>query len=304
MKPIIHIQLPELFNWNHCIQFLKRDPHELLFHIKGNRLRKLFRWGEEEGLMEIAYLHHEHRLEIHQLAGNISPRHYDKILIYIKEWFDLNRSLRPFVSLSKNDRILRSIVSNYKGLRLIGIPDLFECMAWAIIGQQINLTFAFKLKNALIRLVETPLIFEGHEYYHFPSTSTIENLSTDTLRSIQFSRQKADYIRIVARQISNNTLSKNALLNLDSKEVEKRLTSIKGVGKWTSDYTRMKCLGDSTAFLIGDVGLQNALKRIQNLKSKPGKDEMLALSQGWKGWEAYATFYLWYYLLFSEDSLD
>lgn len=304
MKQIGYIPLPKIFNWNFCLKFLGRDPNELLFRIQDQKVRRIFRKDEEEALIEIAYLPPEHALAIYQLAGQLSQNQYTKLEDYVSEWFDLKRDLGPFVALANDDEILGQIVPAYRGLRLIGIPDLLECIAWAIIGQQINLVFAYKLKNAITKLIEQPFIFEGFEYYHFPSASEIAKLDTEVLRSIQFSRQKAEYIRILASEVLHKGLSKENLINLSPKDIEKRLTSIKGVGTWTSDYTRMKCLGDTSAYLIGDVGLQNALKRIMGLQSKPSKEEMLNLAQDWKGWEAYATFYLWYYLLFEEVSKD
>jgi DNA-3-methyladenine glycosylase II len=55
----------------------------------------------------------------------------------------------------------------------------------------------------------------------------------------------------------------------------------------------MRCLRYPNAFPIDDVGLHNAIKLRTGLERKPTKPELLALSAGWAGWEAYATFYLW-----------
>lgn len=43
-------------------------------------------------------------------------------------------------------------MDEFYGLRNIGIPDLFEAIVWGILGQQINLAYAYTLKR---RLVET-----------------------------------------------------------------------------------------------------------------------------------------------------
>jgi 3-methyladenine DNA glycosylase/8-oxoguanine DNA glycosylase len=47
------------------------------------------------------------------------------------------------------------------------------------------------------------------------------------------------------------------------------------------------------SFPIADVDLHNALKVQLGLDRKPQIDEIEELSLKWKGWEAYATFYLW-----------
>ncbi|MNE90575.1 DNA-3-methyladenine glycosylase [compost metagenome] len=55
----------------------------------------------------------------------------------------------------------------------------------------------------------------------------------------------------------------------------------------------MRCLRDTTAYPTGDVGLQNAVKFLTGMDRKPTPAELLELAVPWKGWEAYATFYLW-----------
>ena len=63
--------------------------------------------------------------------------------------------------MAENDQILKPLVKKYSGLRLIGIPDLFEAIAWAIIGQQINLTFAYTLKSDLSSILENMFTLKG-----------------------------------------------------------------------------------------------------------------------------------------------
>ena len=82
----------------------------------------------------------------------------------------------------------------------------------------------------------------------------------------------------------------------DVKEAEKILTKIRGIGPWTANYVLMRCLRFTSAFPIDDVGLHNAVKHVIGSEQKPTKEELLNLSAPWKGWEAYATFYLWRFL--------
>ena len=77
------------------------------------------------------------------------------------------------------------------------------------------------------------------------------------------------------------------------KGAEKRLTAMRGIGPWTANYAIMRCLRLPDAFPIDDVGLHNAIKLQLGMERKPTKAELLELSRGWSGWEAYATFYLW-----------
>ena len=50
------------------------------------------------------------------------------------------------------------------------MPDLFESLVWAIIGQQINLTFAYTLKKRFVQDFGENIVFENGD-----SLSTIVN---------------------------------------------------------------------------------------------------------------------------------
>lgn len=58
--------------------------------------------------------------------------------------------LLPFYDLAKTDLLLQSAVKEFNGLRNVGIPNLFEAICWGIIGQQINLTYAYTLKRRFV----------------------------------------------------------------------------------------------------------------------------------------------------------
>jgi DNA-3-methyladenine glycosylase II len=66
-----------------------------------------------------------------QFLKNSRPRTYSertKIVSYIREWFDLDRNLTPFYTMAKADPLLKWPAQEFYGLRLIGVPDLFEAL--------------------------------------------------------------------------------------------------------------------------------------------------------------------------------
>lgn len=94
--------------------------------------------------------------------------------------------------------------------------------------------------------------------------------------------------------MADGRLVKELLLEMnDFAAMEKELLSIRGIGPWTANYVLMRCLRNAAAFPIADVGLHNALKHVLGLDEKPTLPHIRQLAEGWKGWEAYATFYLW-----------
>ncbi|KJB85203.1 hypothetical protein AZ66_26120, partial [Paenibacillus sp. E194] len=185
----------------------------------------------------------------------------------------------------------------FSGLRIIGIPDLFEAMSWGIIGQQINLAFAYTLKRRLVEHFGKRITCDGNTYWIYPTAHDIASLTVQDLQQLRMTERKCEYLIHTAQLIADKRLSKEMLLAAgDFKQAEQMLTQIRGIGPWTANYVLMRCLRMPSAFPIDDVGLHNAIRHRLGSDRKPTKSELREMSEKWSGWEAYATFYLWRYL--------
>jgi DNA-3-methyladenine glycosylase II len=196
--------------------------------------------------------------------------------------------------MAKSDAVLKHIADTYYGLRMVSIPDLFEAICWAVMGQHINLNFAYILKKRFVQSFGERFRIDGRIFYLFPTPEMIAKQTVSKFRQLQFTEKKSEYVIELAKKMKEKTLSKNTLLKKDSfKLVKKELMRLHGVGKWTAEYVCLRCLKDPAAFPVDDVGLQNAIKRQLCLSAKPSVDQIYQFSKRWKNWEAYATFYLW-----------
>jgi len=290
------VQLPEPFSYEHNLDYLSRSTNECLFHVDNLDIYKLLRIVDKDVLIAVNSADSAAmRIRIINIEDAAQqPELLRAVAEYVWEWFDLGRDLMPFYDLVQRDPLLGPVVQRFHGLRLMGIPDLFEALSWGIIGQQINLTFAYTLKRRLVEAFGTSLVWEGRTYWSFPSPETIALLSPDALTALQFTGKKAEYLIGVAALIAEGQLTKERLLALGSiQAMEKELVRIRGIGPWTANYVLMRCLRDPAAFPLADVGLHNALKHVMGLDDKPSLDTITQLAAKWAGWEAYATFYLW-----------
>ncbi|MFJ7972169.1 DNA-3-methyladenine glycosylase 2 [Psychrobacillus sp. NPDC096389] len=294
----IILPIPPDFSFIQNLGYLQRSTNECMFQIQDNKVRKAIATDELIVLVEIRE-RDEHSLTI-EFLGNTKPttnQAMKQVTAYITEWFDFQTDIQPFYALANSDTLLQQAIDAFSGLRIIGIPDLFEAMAWGILGQQINLPFAYTLKRRLVEKFGTSLTYEGEQYWVFPTPSDIAKLTVEDLVGLKMTVKKCEYLIDVANQINTGQLTKEMLLETkDVKKAEKILTNIRGIGPWTANYVLMRCLRFPSAFPIDDVGLHNAIKHVMGSEQKPTKDELLRLSVPWKGWEAYATFYLWRFL--------
>ncbi|MFJ7363022.1 DNA-3-methyladenine glycosylase family protein [Peribacillus frigoritolerans] len=291
----LRIHAPKEFRFSENLKYLSRSSNECLFDIVDQKIYRALVIENETFLIEISAMN-ETELTV-RFPGRTAPMDNqikDGVCQYVRHWFDLETNLLPFYELAQKDPFLQKPVSQFFGLRNMGIPDLFEAIAWGILGQQINLTYAYTLKRRLVERFGENVEFEGKQYWLFPTPDAIAKLTVEDFADMRMTVKKCEYLIGVAQLIAEGELTKEKLLNAkDVKEAEKMLTNIRGIGPWTANYVLMRCLRFPAAFPIDDVGLHNSMKLLMQTEAKPTKAEILKRSEAWADWESYATFYLW-----------
>ena len=287
-----HISLPDEFSFDLCLSFLKRSPKELLHRYSENSVRKLLRIDGNDILFDLTTVK-DHKLKVNILNGAISLSQKNQLVTYVKEWFDLDTDLKPFYAMASKDRLLGDLITKYRGYRIVGQPDLFESLVWAVLGQQINVQFAYTLKHRFVEKFGSKLIFENQEYFMFPTPETVQLLTDEHLLPLQFSRQKSKYTILIAEAFASKKISKEKLKGLPLIQAKDLLMTVKGVGNWTANYALMKTFRHPDAFPLEDAGIHNAIKNLKKMDRKPTLDEVRKVFKKYKGWEAYATLYLW-----------
>ncbi len=290
----IVITLPTIFDMDANLGYLTREKNECMYEIENNIMIKVITIGKIQSLVQISIINNKQMvIQFLNDSKPIEKWKRQEIVTYIHEWFDLDNDLTSFYEMAKADQLLKMPVQKFYGLRVIGIPDLFEALCWGVLGQQINLAFAYTLKRQFVEKFGDFIEWNGKKYWVFPSYERIAQLTPADLANIKMTVKKSEYIIGIAKLMASGELSREKLMEMDFKDAEESLMKIRGVGPWTANYVLMRCLRFQTAFPIDDVGLINSIKRLQNMNRKPTKDEIMELSMPWKNWESYATFYLW-----------
>lgn len=291
-KQYIEVYVPEDFSFEQCMVYLNRSDIECLHKIKDGQFYKLLKFEDVNVIIKISM--ENQKLKVTFIDCIPSPWVRKQVAEYVWEMFDLGVDIAPFYKLAEKDSIIRFLVDRYKGLRIIKMKDMFETMCWAIIGQQINLKFAYTLKKKLVENYGEKSIYEDEEYFLFPGFDVISKLEIEDLKQFQFTTRKAEYIIGLAKLFKQGSIKKEKLaLEKDYEKLRKMLTEVRGVGNWTADYTILKCFNINDAFPIADVGIHNAIKCILGLTEKPTINEIERLALNWVGWQSYVTFYLW-----------
>ena len=116
--------------------------------------------------------------------------------------------------------------------------------------------------------------------------------SADELRALGLSRQKASYLRDLARH-TRNGLPLGRLSRLSDERVIETLTVVKGIGRWTAEMYLMFRLGRGDVLPVDDLGIRSAMRRAYGMRGLPKKDRMRRIAEAWRPYRSIACFYLW-----------
>ena len=269
----IELLPPQEFCFEECLAFLNRSDQEVLHYIKNGILFKAI--NIEEGRVLLRIKSTGLSIQVDFPISKLSRNTRKEVAKYVWDWVHLGANLRCFYELASQDKILQPIIYKYYGLRIIGISDLFEALTWAIMGQLVNLNFAYKLKKCFVENFGECIKFEGKIFWIYPTYSTVSTIDVERLKKLQFTTRKAEYVIGVAKMMSSLELTREKLLfEQDYQKMKNTLMAIRGIGAWSADYVIMKCLFQPEALPIADVGLHNALKYHLKMDRKPTIEEI------------------------------
>lgn len=283
------IKTPSEFSYEFSLAFLQRSAKEPMHIVSDRSVRKLIKAGKELVLFSVSEGKGE--LEVEILSGtSASKSHVEE---YVLEWFDLATDLTPFYALAKKDDVLKPIIKKFHGYRIMGQPDLFESLIWAVLGQQINVQFAYSIKQRFVEKYGERFEHKGRTYFLFPTPERVASLTHDELLPLQFSRQKSSYTIGIAQAFAAGSISREMFHGRPLAEAKEKLMEIKGIGNWTANYALMRTFRYPDAFPLEDVALHKALQIQMNMRKRPSLDRVKKIFKKYKGWEAYTTLYFW-----------
>ena len=159
--------------------------------------------------------------------------------------------LQAFREWAAGEPVLGPIVEALSGFRPTLNPQPFEALVVAITTQQISLRAAAAIRGNLVRAYGV-----RHEIaWEFPTRERIRELRPRHFTPLGFSRAKAEYVL----ELAHSDLDFAGLAELEDDEVIARITSVRGLGRWTADWFLARHLARPRAWPAGDLGLRKAV---------------------------------------------
>ena len=204
----------------------------------------------------------------------------------------LRTDLSKFYGLATRDGQLGPLVQRFRGLKPPRYPTLFECLVNAIACQQITLALGLTLLNRLAEAHGPSFQTKAGVFHAFPRPEDLVDLKPESLRKLGFSRQKASFILGFSSAIAEKRLDLERISNLEDEEILEKLQEIRGVGRWTAEYTMPRGLGKLYVFPGDDVGGQKNLKIWLGLKDSLDYDGVNRVLSRWQPYAGLLYFHL------------
>jgi O-6-methylguanine DNA methyltransferase len=171
-------------------------------------------------------------------------------------------------------------------LQLERTPSVFGALAEAIVYQQLTAKAAGTIFARVCGL--------------FPSAATgltpahIAGASEEQLRSAGLSRAKALSLQDLARKTSAGELpSLSEVRRLDDESIIERLTTVRGVGRWTVEMLLIFRLGRPDVLPVDDYGVRKGFGVAFKKKELPARKDVEQRGERWRPYRSVASWYLW-----------
>jgi DNA-3-methyladenine glycosylase II len=280
------IALPPGYRRQDALTFHGRDAQGLAEQVEGEHIRKGVLLDGVPTVLELRFNAAEAVCAVDAADARVLPRAREALV----NMLGLRIDPAAFARLASEDALFAPLIEREPGLRVIQAPTVFEALTWAIIGQQINLTFAIALRRSFIEQAGRA---HPSGLWCYPEAGDVARLDIEQLTTRKFSRAKAETLLRLARLVADGDLDLNLGASGDVAGVSERLLAVKGIGPWTVNYALLRGYGHPDCSLHGDVAVRAAIERLLGSETRPSIAEAEAFLQAYRPQRTMAAAYLW-----------
>jgi len=192
--------------------------------------------------------------------------------------------------LRRADPVMRQVIRKAGPFALQRRRNRFRALVFSILGQQISGKAAAAIRARLVDYLKPRPI----------SAASIALMSSQELRSVGLSTQKASYLLDLAERVASGALKLDRVSRLPDDEVIAALTQIKGIGVWTAQMFLIFSLGRMDVFPHDDLGVRVAIRNLYGLDELPNKEVSHRIAAPWRPYASIASWYCWRSLEFKD----
>ena len=116
----------------------------------------------------------------------------------------------------------------------------------------------------------------------------------ETFRGAGLSRSKTAAIKDLAtKTIEGVVPTLAALRRMEDEEIIARLTTVRGIGRWTVEMLLLFDLGRLDVWPVDDYGVRKGYTKTFRKRKVPKPKELLAIGEKWRPYRSVAAWYFW-----------
>jgi 3-methyladenine DNA glycosylase/8-oxoguanine DNA glycosylase len=184
------------------------------------------------------------------------------------------------------DEILARIIDSIGPFRLqpMGTSSIFAALARAIVYQQLT------GKAAATIFARFCALFPDTD----PTAEQVLAASEDELRAAGLSRSKLLSLRDLAgKSVSGAIPTLAEIRHMEDDAIIERLTSVRGIGRWTVEMLLIFRLGRPDVLPADDYGIRKGFARAYTQGELPARKDVETYGVRWKPYRTVASWYLW-----------
>jgi DNA-3-methyladenine glycosylase II len=163
-----------------------------------------------------------------------------------------------------------------------GGGDYFASLARAIMYQQLAGRAAAAIHARFVQAIGGDV-----------TPQAVLSTSPEALRSAGLSGNKAAAIVDLATKVDDGTVPLAELHELDDEEIIIRLSSVRGIGRWTAEMFLMFELGRLDVWPVDDYGVRNGWTLIHSLPAVITPRELRQEGERFRPFRSVAAWYCW-----------
>ena len=116
----------------------------------------------------------------------------------------------------------------------------------------------------------------------------------EALRAAGLSRAKTAALKdLAAKTIDGTVPSGRALLRMTDDEIITRLTTVRGIGRWTVEMLLLFDLGRPDVWPVDDYGVRKGFAKTFRRRELPTPKQLMKLGEKWRPYRSVAAWYFW-----------
>lgn len=175
---------------------------------------------------------------------------------FVTRYFGLNDDLKQISQCIGKDDYIRKALQRFEGLRIVR-QDPWECLISFICATYKSIAAIQHMLRQLSEKYGEKKIFDGQDFYIFPTPSTLACASEKELRECGLG-YRAKYVQATAKKICEEKFDLESLKAMPYLEARKKLVEFPGVGLKVADCVLLFSL-EKTEALPVDVWIKRVI---------------------------------------------